>query len=89
MRVFFSSSLENMDEMLSLENNGLISGSMTAEQFLAKKSISSLDIMRLEIELGSAGDHDVPYEYVHPTYMPEVLVWTKLLAKVRNGELEP
>mgnify|MGYP007135520943 CR=1 FL=1 len=89
VRVFFSSSLENMDEMLSRQNNGLVSGSMTAEQFLTKKSIHSMDIVRLEMELGSGRDHDVPYEYVHPTYTPEVLAWTKLLAKVRNGELEP
>jgi hypothetical protein len=52
-------------------------------------SMSSLDMRRLELELGLIGDHDTPYEFALPTSMPQALAWTKLLVKVQAGELEP
>lgn len=51
--------------------------------------LSVLDQKRLEIELGPAGDHDVPYSFALPTYTPQVLAWMRLQAKVQRGELEP
>ena len=50
---------------------------------------SMLDQKRLEIELGTEGDHDVSYSFALPVSMPQVLVWMRLLAKVQRGQLVP
>ena len=89
MRVFFSSSAEGMEEMLSRQNQGLVSNSVSADQLLSGKSMNLSEIKRLEFELCGAGDHDMPYTFTLPTYMPEVLAWTKLIGRVQSGELEP
>ena len=54
-----------------------------------ERSMSFLDMRRLESELGTPGDHDTPYTFTLPTSMPQALAWTKLLAKVHAGEVEP
>lgn len=41
LRVFMASSRQEMDELLVLENNGLATTSVTAEQFLSEKRIHS------------------------------------------------
>jgi hypothetical protein len=139
LRVFSSSSDEDLDEQLARENQGLGSPSVTAAQFLQEKTIrypemtrgtlerdegadrrwqpslmgaiaarshpsvkengtagnglvgtgmSALERRRLELELGPGGDHDVPYRFVLPAYMPQVLAWMRLLARIRRGELQ-
>ncbi|HZU69749.1 MAG TPA: hypothetical protein VFA09_20925 [Ktedonobacteraceae bacterium] len=50
IRVFFSASPEKLNEMLTRENEGLTSNSMTATQFLSGQRISREDIVRLESE---------------------------------------
>jgi len=87
--VFLSSSVEEMDEMLKRENQGLPSTAVTVDQLWDKQCMSRLEMRRMEVELGSAGDHNSPYTFSLPTYRPPVLAWTKLLAKVERGELEP
>lgn len=52
-------------------------------------SNNSLDIRRLQLEIGSTGDHDLPYEFSLPSSMPQALAWAELLVKVHMGELEP
>lgn len=54
-----------------------------------KESMSLLEMKRLELELGTGGDHDVPYTFALPPSMPQVLAWMRLLARVHSGELEP
>jgi hypothetical protein len=54
-----------------------------------ERSMSSLERRRTEQELGSGGDHDVPYSFVLPRSMPQVLAWMKLMGKVQRGELQP
>jgi hypothetical protein len=79
------------------ESTGMVVASLTREQPLNEKSMSSpaerrmsfLDMRRLESELGSPGDHDTPYTFTLPTSMPQALAWTKLLVKVQAGELDP
>jgi hypothetical protein len=44
---------------------------------------------REERERGAGGDHDCPYMFTLPVYMPQVLAWCGLLAKVWSGEIEP
>ena len=52
IRVFFSSSVEAMNGMLARENEGLVSNSVTAEQFLSGKRVSPVEMVRLESESG-------------------------------------
>src|SRR5215831_10404985 len=52
IRVFTSSAKEDLDELLSRENTGLASGSVTAAQFLQERGIRS--------HLMAAVEHDVP-----------------------------
>jgi len=56
---------------------------------LVQRPISSLDRQRLEIEMGSGGDHDVSYTFTMPISTPQTLVWMRLLAQIQRGELEP
>jgi hypothetical protein len=56
---------------------------------LVGSGLSALESRRLELELGPGGDHDVPYRFVLPTSMPQVLAWMRLLARIRQGELHP
>ena len=50
--------------------------------------VNSLDMRRLALELSTPGDHDLPYRFRLATAMPQVLAWTRLLAKVHTGELQ-
>jgi hypothetical protein len=50
--------------------------------------MSALESRRLELELGPGGDHDVPYRFVLPPQMPQVLAWMRLFAKRRREELQ-
>ena len=53
LRVFFATSMEFMNAMLVRENNGILSNSITVEQFLKSgKRIDGENIRRLESELG-------------------------------------
>ncbi len=130
IRVFSSTCKEEMAEMLDRENDGLISGSLTAGEFLRERrlsvqtvsapktieklvrrstavaidssvrndppisslanpgSINLLDQRRLQIELGSGGDHDTPYRFALPMSTPQLLAWTRLLGKVQAGEVQ-
>ena len=89
IRIVLSSSSANMDEMLARANAGLVSSFVTVEQFLREGHMSLAEIKRLELELHSGGDHDCPYMFTLPANTLQVLAWTKLLAKVHNGELNP
>src|SRR5438552_12072355 len=54
IRVFTASSKEDMDEMLSRENNGLASGSVTGAQFLQARNIHVQAAARDVSEQGTA-----------------------------------
>lgn len=56
---------------------------------LERRSMSSLERRREELESGAGGDHDLPYRFSLPNYLPQALVWMKLLVRVQNGELYP
>lgn len=131
IRVFSSTCVEDLAEMLNRENDGLESGSLTAGEFLRERrlsvhnasapetierlvrrtttalvdtsaredspapqpayagSTSLLDQRRLQIEMGSAGDHDMPYRFSLPTSTPQLLAWTRLMSRVQAGEVQP
>ena len=71
------------------ETCALVSTPVVAEQPSNGKSVTLLEIRRLELELGTSGDHDTPYTFALPAFMPQLLAWTKLLVKVQAGELQP
>lgn len=53
LRVFFATSLEFINEMLVRENSGLVSNSITVEEFLKTgRRIDAQQIRKLEFELG-------------------------------------
>lgn len=56
---------------------------------LDERSMSSLERRRLELELGTGGDHDVPYNFALSRSMPQILAWMRLLTRVHRGELQP
>jgi hypothetical protein len=90
MRVFLSSSAQQgWDEMLTRQNNGMLSNSLSAQQVLNGCRICPLEVMKLELELRTDGDFDIPYEFTPPTTMKQKLAWAKLLRLVSTGELEP
>jgi hypothetical protein len=133
LRVFSSTSREDLNEQLVQENQGFLTNSATATQFLyeqgigsreltpevsarrartstgtlvaagatppsnessilpyspAERSISVLESRRLELERGAGGDHDVPYRFVLPLSMPQVVAWMRLLTRIQRGELQ-
>jgi len=88
IRVFLSTLPEQMEEMLSRSNQGLLSTAVAIGQLWDKHCISWIEVRRLEVELGAGGDHDHPYTWGLPTSRSEVLAWTKLLAGRERGEFE-
>jgi len=89
IRVFLSSSTEQMDAMLSRANQGLPSTAITVDQLWDKHSMSWIEVRRLELELGAGCDHDHPYTWSLPPSGPQVLAWTRLRALRERGEFEP
>ena len=88
IRVFLSSSPEQMDEMLRRANQGLPSTAVSVDQLWDKYSMSWIELRRLEIELGAGGDHDRTYTCSLPCSGSQVLAWTKLRALREYGEFE-
>jgi hypothetical protein len=87
IRVFLSTSPEQIEEMLSRANQGFLSTGITVDQLWDKHSMSWIEVRRLEIELGSGGDHDVPCTWSLTPSSAHVLAWTRLLARRERGEL--
>jgi hypothetical protein len=88
IRVFLSTSLERMDEMLSRANQQLPSTAVRVDQLSDKHSTSWVEVRRLELELGAGGDHDCPYTWNLPSSAPHLLAWSTLLARRECGEFE-
>jgi hypothetical protein len=88
IRVFFASSESEMNRMLERQNSGLLSSSMMADQFLSGKRMDVQDVRRLALELNTEEDHDAPYSFSLPAYLPECLAWLRLMGKVQRGEIE-
>ena len=88
IRVFLSSSPEQMDAMLSRANQGLFSTAITVDQLCDRHCMNWFEVRRLEIELGEGGDHDCPYTWSSPPSGSQVLAWTKLRVLRERGEFE-
>lgn len=89
IRVFLSTSPEQMDIMLKRANQGSLSTAITVDQLWERQCVSWTEIRRLELELGPGGDHDYPYTWNQRSASSEILAWTKLLARRERGELVP
>jgi hypothetical protein len=88
IRVFLSSSPEQMDAMLSRDNQGLLSTAITVDQLWDKHCMSWIEVRRLEVELGAGCDHDHPYTWSLPPSGQQMLAWTRLRALRERGEFE-
>ncbi len=75
--------------MLGRQNMGQLSSSLPVDQFLKGKSMNTLDVKRLALELSSKRVHDEVYVFSLPSSLSTRLAWVKLLAKVQRGEIEP
>jgi hypothetical protein len=71
------------------EARGHVGTTSIAVHVLDERSMSSLERRRFELELGTGGDHDVPYIFALPLSMPQVVAWTRLMGRVQRGEGEP
>jgi hypothetical protein len=86
IRVFLSTSPEQMEKMLSRANQGLLCTAVTVEQLWDKHCVSWIEVRRLEVELGAGGDYDQPYTWSLPPSGPHMLAWAKLRER---GEFVP
>ena len=87
MRVFLSTSPEQMDAMLGRENLGLLSTAITVDQLWDRYRVNWIEVRRLEMELGAGSDHDCPYIWSLPSGS-QALAWTKLRASRVRGAFE-
>jgi hypothetical protein len=78
MRVFLSTSPEQLEGMLRRENQGLLSTALTVNQLWDKYRVNWYEVRRLEIELGAGGDHDQAYLWSLSSASAYALAWTKL-----------
>jgi hypothetical protein len=84
-------------EPRTCESVGMLATPTAGEQSLHEKkrstpAVGSLDVLdrrRLEIELGTPGEHDTLYTFTFPTSLSQILAWMKLQAKVQDGALQP
>jgi hypothetical protein len=60
---------------------------LTTMGTLSSLGMSFQEKKRLEIELGSGGDHDLPYLFTLPITQKERLAWIRLQKQVQAGEL--
>ena len=88
IRVFLSSSPEQMETMLSRANQGLLSTAITVDQLWDRYHVSWTEVRRLEVELGAGGDHDQAYTWSSPPSGPHLLAWTRLRALREHGAVE-
>jgi hypothetical protein len=88
MRVFLSTSPDQMDAMLRLENQGLLSTAITVDQLWDRYRVGWIEVKRLELELGAEGDHDQAYTWNLPPSRSHVLAWMKLRTQREHGALE-
>ena len=88
IRIFLSTSPEQMEAMLRRENQGLLSTAITVDQLWDKHHVSWFEVRRLEIELGEGGDHDRAYTWSLPPSISHTLAWTKLRARHVHGVFE-
>ena len=87
IRVFLSTSPEQMDAMLWRENQGLLSSAIPVDQLWNRYRVSWIEVRRLEMELGAGSDHDCLYIWSLSSGS-QALAWTKLRTLRERGEFE-
>lgn len=55
----------------------------------SEASLNQLELRRLELELGAGGDHDTPYTFAWPSFLPHTLAWIRVRSRVQEGEVAP
>lgn len=87
IRVFLSTSTQQMDTMLKRANQGRLTTAIAVNQLWDARRMNWIEIKRLEVELGEGGDHDQPYDGDLALSSSQALAWTTLLARRTSGEL--
>lgn len=79
------------DERSPLHANSMVepANHAFAGASLTSRETRPLERLQEEPEKSRGGDHDTPYIFTLPSSIRETLAWTRLLAKVHRGELEP
>ena len=88
IRVFLSTSPEQLETMLRQENQGWLSTAIAIDQLWNRHRVNWIEVRRLEMELGTGGDHDCPYTWNMPSSVPYPLAWTELRALREGGAFE-
>jgi hypothetical protein len=52
-----------------------------------ERGMDFLDRKRVEIERGVGGDHDIPYHFTLPIFMPQLLAWIRLQSRASEEVL--
>jgi len=87
LRIFLSTSPEQMEVMLSRANAGLLSTAIPVDQLWDRYRVSWIEVRRLEMELGTGSDHDCPYMWSLSSGS-QARAWTKLRALREHGAFE-
>ena len=87
--VFCSLSADGRDELLKRENQGKVSSALPASHFLKGMKIDTQEVRKLEMELKTDGDYDIPYVFSGPSSSGQARAWMRLLALVQSGALRP
>jgi hypothetical protein len=74
---------------IAVSTTARLDESATTAHVLGERSMDSLERKRLAHEHGAGGDHDLPYHFALPLFLPQVLAWMTLLSRVQRGEVEP
>ena len=53
-----------------------------------ERGMGLLDRKRMEIEQGAGGDHDAPYRFTLPIFMPQLLAWIRLQSRASEEVLQ-
>ncbi len=88
IRVFLTTTLDHMEEMLRRNNQGLFSTAITVNQLWDRNSVNWIEVKRLELELGEGGDHDQLYTWNLPPSRSQVFAWMKLRTLREQGALQ-
>ena len=88
VRVFLTTSLGHMEEMLRRTNHGLLSTAITIDRLWDRNSVNWIEVRRLEVELGTESDHDQPYTWNLPPSGSQAIACMKLRTLREQGVLK-
>jgi hypothetical protein len=82
------SEMRRLEVELGLQEN-LAGASLPVppQQPVNEKQRPMLEMTQAEVDQGTDPDHDLPYLFTLPTFLPEALSWARLLSLIHDGQL--